>query len=102
MGFRQCAAVGVCLQGGGQGCIGTEGGGALDPGGRGSGGGGGGCQQDSQTYLAPKAPDCFFLHNKTPHLVDPPPCQHRLQCKVNSKAINLWQNLCPQQDSISS
>ena len=43
----------------------------------------------------------FFLHNKSAYLVDPPQCQPRsVQGKL--KALNLWEDLCPQQDSISS
>ena len=44
----------------------------------------------------------FLLHNTSPHLVDPPPCQQRSQCKGRLKAINLWQHPCPQKDSINS
>ena len=44
----------------------------------------------------------MFLHNTNPYLVDPPPCQQRSQCKGKVKAINLWQNLCPQEDSVKS
>ena len=31
----------------------------------------------------------FFLHHKSPYLVDPPPHQQRSQCKVNRKQY-IW------------
>ena len=43
-----------------------------------------------------------FLHHESPYLIAPPPRQQRSQCKGELKAIDLWQNRCPQEDSVTS
>ena len=67
---------------GGQARIGTEGGGGLR-------GGLTLLPANRTQHIWPQRRRKFFLHNKSPYLIDPPPCQQKSQCKGKPKAIHL-------------
>ena len=87
----QCASCrsGTHWRGGG-------GGGFWTRGGEGGGGRPSSLATGLPNIFGAKGAGKIFLHKKSPYLSDPPPCQQMSQCKGNFKAINLWQNPCPQ------